>query len=219
MRPTRGPLPSGSSLRRTYTIASGWTMRRPCLTVASNSVDRLMRLPADSTAAKPAVTIRQSTHGGLCGADSTRWIARPGCASAAGNRERGLGAGCSAGKSACPWPRRSPRCVWHNHLAAVFSNSSFGGGLAAGRRGPQNARSRSQPHRRLSGDCLRVLTSPRPVKPRQSQLTHTGPVARAAKSRETVVSSSDSRPTLTRIGNKCWQPHRNLLASGSAVSA
>jgi hypothetical protein len=45
-----------------------------------------------------------------------------------------------------------------------FASAPVGGGLAAGRRGPQAHHPGSQPYRRLSGDCLRVLTSLRWVK-------------------------------------------------------
>lgn len=123
INPTRGPLQSCDWLpRRTWTTTSGCTVRIPYLTVASNSVDRLMRLRADSTAKKPAVTIRQSVRDGLYGAGRTRWLARPEYASSAENHERGLGAGCSAGRSACPWPRRSPRCVSHT-IRPLISHS------------------------------------------------------------------------------------------------
>jgi hypothetical protein len=112
IRPTRGALPSSqSSPRRTCTTRSGWTIRVPYLTVALKSVDRLMRLRAGSTARRPDVAIRQIIRGGPCGAGWTRSPDRHGCASAIGSRARGLGAGCSAGTSACPWPRRSPCCV------------------------------------------------------------------------------------------------------------
>ncbi|GJO06856.1 hypothetical protein NJB1907f34b_31740 [Mycobacterium marinum] len=50
-------------------MTSGCTVRTPCLTVAANSVDRLMRLRADSTAGKPGAAIRQLMHGGPYGAD------------------------------------------------------------------------------------------------------------------------------------------------------
>jgi hypothetical protein len=95
-------------------MTSGCTVRSPRFSVASNSVDRLMRLRAGSTAEKPAAAFRQITRGGLCGAGWRRWSARPEYASATGSRARGLGAGYSAGRSACPWPRHSPRCPWLN---------------------------------------------------------------------------------------------------------
>jgi hypothetical protein len=93
-------------------MTSGCTARVPRFSVVSNSVDRLMRLRAESTAEKPAVAIRQITRDGLYGAGSTRRNARPEYASVSGSRARGLGAGCSAGRSACPWPRHSPCCPW-----------------------------------------------------------------------------------------------------------
>jgi hypothetical protein len=61
---------------------------------------------------KPVVQIRQTVRGGPYGAGWTRRTARPGYASATGSHARGHGAGYSAGTSACPWPRYSPRCLW-----------------------------------------------------------------------------------------------------------
>jgi hypothetical protein len=100
---------------------SGCVVRTPCLTVAANSVDRVMRLRAGSTAKRPDVAIRQTARGGPYGAGRTQSSARRGYASATGNRARGLGAGYSAGRSVCPWPRRSPRCVSHCRPAAQTS--------------------------------------------------------------------------------------------------
>lgn len=119
--------PSGG--RRRWTTTSGCAARTPRLTVASNSVDRLMRLRAGSTAEKPDVAIRQIARGAPYGAGSTQSSVRRGCACATGSHARGLGAGCSAGRSACPWPRRSPRCVSHFHPAGQTSRS----GSSAGR--------------------------------------------------------------------------------------
>ncbi len=177
--PTRGAVPSSGSLpRRTWMMTSGCTMRIPRFTAASNSVDRLMRLRAGSTAGKPDVAIRQITRGGPYGADWTRWNARHGYASASGSHARGLGAGYSAGRSACPWPRRSPRCVCSHCRRPLRVSISLVCGLA-GRwsccwpaRSPGT--SRSQPYRRLSGDCLRVLTRLRRVKPGLPQRTRSG---------------------------------------------
>jgi hypothetical protein len=109
--PTRGPLPTSSFPRRICTITSDCTARTPYFTVASNSVDRLIRLRAGSTAKKPDVAIRQTERGGPYGAGWTRSNARHGSASASGSHARGHGAGYWAGRSACPWPRRSPCCV------------------------------------------------------------------------------------------------------------
>ena len=130
INPTRGPgAASRPSARRTWTTTSGCAARSPCFTVASNSVDRLMRLRAESTAEKPDVAIRQIARRGPYGADSRQSSARRGYACATGSHARGLGAGCSAGRSACPWPRRSPRCVSHFHPAGQTSRS----GSSAGR--------------------------------------------------------------------------------------
>ena len=119
---------------------SGCAVRIPYFTVASNSADRLMRLRAGSTANEPDVAIRQITLGGPCGADWTRSNVQRGSAYVDGSRARGLGVGCSAGRSACPWSRRSPRCIElkTSEPSDHFTSTSVGSGLAAGRRGPQN---------------------------------------------------------------------------------
>jgi len=119
--PTRGAAPACPDRRR-WRIRSGCAVRIPCFTVAANSVDRLMRLRAGSTAERPDAAIRQKARGVPYGADRTQSSARRGYASATGNRARGLGADCSAGRSACPWPRRSPRCVSHCRPAAQTTN-------------------------------------------------------------------------------------------------
>jgi hypothetical protein len=118
--PTCGPCPaSDSRSRRRWTTRSGCAVRIPYRTVASNSRDRLMRLCAGSTANKPVDQIRQIARGDPCGGGQTQWLARPGYACASGSRAHGLGAGCSAGRSACPWPRRSPRSVSLEAFPAV----------------------------------------------------------------------------------------------------
>ena len=85
-------------------------------------------------------------------------MARPaGCACATGSRAYVCDDGCSAGRSACPWPRWSLL----NHPTAVSIRASTGR-----HRGPCKAAGRarhpevpgSRPCRRRSGDCLRVPT-------------------------------------------------------------
>ena len=150
---------------------SGCTVRIPYFTVASNSFDRLMRLRAESTANEPDVTIRQITLAGLCGADWTRPNVQRGSASVDGSRARGLGAGYSAGRSACPWPRHSPRCIELKHLSRPTTSPVRRSGVVLLLAGavPKTRHFGSQPYRRLSGDCLRVLTSLLRVKPGLSQ--------------------------------------------------
>jgi hypothetical protein len=111
--PTFGASAVVPSPRRTYITRSGCTARVPCLTVASKSVDRVMRFRAESTAVTPGLKIKQSASGVPCDADRTRSPGPPWYASAAGTRARANGAGYSAERSACPWPRLSPRCIWH----------------------------------------------------------------------------------------------------------
>ena len=89
---------------------------------------------------------------------------------------------------------------------------------------PRQHRSGSQPYHRLSGDCLRVLTGLRPVKPglaqrsrgtsRKSFLqTYEVGELRSARRRQDTPKKTIGMP------QNCWQPHRKLLTSGNAVSA
>jgi hypothetical protein len=89
--------------RRACTTRSGWATRTPFLTARLKSVDRLIRFPAGSTARD--LVVRQSENRGLCGGGRRRWPGLHGCACAAENREPWPDADCSAGRSACPWPR------------------------------------------------------------------------------------------------------------------
>ena len=98
--PIRGP--GSAESRRACTTISGCTARTPCLTVVPNSADRVIRNWAGSTRVD---RVRQSDRDGPCGAYRPRSPVRPECASATGNHEPVRAAGCSAGRSACPWPR------------------------------------------------------------------------------------------------------------------
>jgi hypothetical protein len=111
--PTFGASDVASSPRRTYITRSRCTALVPCLTVVSKSADRVMRFRAESTAETPGLEIKQSASDVPYDADSTPLPGLPWYASAAGSRARGHGAGYSAGTSACPLPRLSPRCLWH----------------------------------------------------------------------------------------------------------
>jgi hypothetical protein len=132
-----------------------------------------MRFRAESTAVTPSLQIKQSASDGPCDAGSTRLTGLPVSASAAGNRAHEHGAGCSAGRCACPLPRLSPRCIWHRAPAGFVvpvghdcpHEASLG---FVSRWCPARAPCillGSQPYRRLSGDCTRVLTCVPPVKP------------------------------------------------------
>jgi hypothetical protein len=101
--------------------------------------------------------------------------------------------------------------------------------LAAGRRGPQAYQPRSQPYRRLSGDCLRVLTRLGWVKLglAQRSSSNTGENIRSHAVGDTapgtITATNRSTPQRTLknpIGmqRNGWQPHGKLLASGNAVS-
>src|SRR6202161_736542 len=92
---------------------SGCTARVPRLTVVPKSADRVMRFRAESTAVTPGLEIKQSASDVPYDAAPTQLPGLPWYASATGSRARGLGAGYSAGRSACPLPRLSPHCIWH----------------------------------------------------------------------------------------------------------
>ena len=85
-------------------------------------------------------------NGDPCGAGRTRSRARHGCAYAAGSRAPALGAGCSAGRSACPWPRLSllvvsavaVRCTRLRVHTGRSRQPLVSSGLARNRRGPEN---------------------------------------------------------------------------------
>jgi hypothetical protein len=130
------------------TTRSGCAARMPLRTAKPKSADRLIRLRAGSTAR--VLGVRQSENRGPCGGGTTRSPGQRGCACAAGTREPSPAADCSAGRSVCPWPRRS--------LLVTFGGPDRGGAdahprtskphsftLRKIRRGPEN---RSLPCRR-----------------------------------------------------------------------
>ena len=110
--------------------------------------------------------VRQSENDGPCGADPPRWHGRRGYACATGNRGPWPDAGCSAERSACPWPplfsssSDSPdaaeRCAFRAPglplVKALFRTGAVPG-------------LRSLPCRRRLGDCSRVLRTLLQVKP------------------------------------------------------
>lgn len=228
--PTRGPVAASRSLpRRTWTMTSGCAARMPCFTVASKSVDRLMRLRAGSTAEKPDVAIRQIARGAPYGAGSTQSSVRRGYACATGSRARGLGAGCSAGRSACPWPRRSPRCVSHFHPAGQTVSLKFVCGrsevilLLAGAVPRQTWVAAASP------TFGRLFEGTDRASPGQTWPAPRHPLDRGRRHRHrrppsgrppTGVEPNQAHRTLNNpIGmqQNGWQPHGKLLASASVV--
>ena len=193
-----------------------------------------MRLRAGSTAEKPAVTLRQITRDGLYGAGWRRWSARPEYASASGSRARGLGAGCSAGRSACPWPRHSPRCPWlkaSSHPPTTLADCVR---LRVDRRWVLLLAGAVPGHKirvaAVSPTFGRLFegteepspgqTWPAPTEPNRNKRGTFVPGG-AAAARYPQQTTDDPRTTLKRpIGmqQNCWQPHGKLLASGNAVS-
>jgi hypothetical protein len=199
--PTRGPLPTSSFPRRICTITSDCTARTPYFTVASNSVDRLIRLRAGSTAKN--LTLRSGRQRATAltapvGHDRTPRAGPHPQAEAMhagtapvirleGPLALGHGVLLVVSRSGLSQPSGRSR------FATAMVRGSVGGGLAAGRRGPQARQPRSQPYRRLSGDCLRVLTRVRWVKLGLSQRTH-----RQTAVKTFVLGSAVSRRNRTR---------------------
>jgi hypothetical protein len=193
-----------------------------------------MRLFAGSTAQGPGVAFRQTPHAGLYGGGWKRSNARRGCASAVGNHARGLGAGCWAGRSACPWPRRSPRCVrleCPSHPAARTLQLSWSAGRpglvgacrATGRRGPQAVISASVWVAAVSPTFGRLSEGTDVRSPGQTWPlpTHHDPPPGAATLETSIGGQPNPRPsgaTQMNLGvmlRNCWQPNRKLLASVS----
>jgi hypothetical protein len=213
-----------------WTMTSGCTARIPRFSVASNSVDRLMRLRAGSTAEKPAVAFRQITRGGLYGAGWTRRSARREYASATGNRARGLGAGYSAGRSAYPWPRHSPCCPWldpsshpptpladcvllpvDRRWVLLLAGAVPGCKIRVAAVSPTFGRLFEGTEQLSLGQTWSPPTDPTEINAK--------PLSPAAPLRHDI----GNRPQTTLkkpIGmqQNCWQPHGKLLASGNAVS-
>jgi hypothetical protein len=115
--------------------------------------------------------ITQSACGGPCRGDSTRSPGLPGSASAAGIRALARGAGCSAEKSACPWPRLS---LLNSSGARAPPLSTPTGGtrpplvsscVSLASPGAVSRHPRVAAVSPLSGDCTRVLTRFAWVKP------------------------------------------------------
>jgi len=105
-KPICGESPGGEWIwRLACTTRSGCAARTPLRTAKPKSADRLIRLGAGSTTRD--LCVRQSENRGPCGGGTTRSPDRRGCACAAEIREPSPAADCSAGRSVCPWPRRS----------------------------------------------------------------------------------------------------------------
>lgn len=104
-----------------------------------------------------------------CGAGPSRWRARHGCAYADGSREPAPGAGCSAGRSACPWPRLYLLVVWQSlsggHAYACTQTNATARYKLWSRSKPARSRIPVAAVSPRTGDCSRVLTELPLVKP------------------------------------------------------
>ena len=154
-----------------------------------------------------------------CGAGPTRWRARRAYAYADGSHEPAPGAGCSAGRSACPWPRLYLLVVWRllsgvHACAAPQTNRPLvvSSGLARNRRCPDTPVAAVSPTygRLFEGTDL---TSPGQTALSCGESPHESPAVTA------VTHRSLRRYTfVTAMLQNGWHPPRKLLASAKAVS-
>lgn len=140
--------------------------------------------------------VRQSENDGLCVAAPPRSRDRRGYACATGNRGPSPGAGCSAGRCACPWP-------------PLFSSSSgsHGPGTQPVHPDVRTASCQSSlPNRRGPEDPVAAVSPTFGRLFEGTEVTSAGQTAPIASRRQRL-------PTLLVI---CWHSARNLLASGRA---
>lgn len=160
---------------------SGCVTRSPCLTVASKSVDRVMRFCAESTAMPPGMDQAVSERRPLRRRLDT--IARP-----ARVRIRSRKPWTRAWRRLFGWKVRLPFATALSSLPLASHPATYRVRpdtiartkpqlalcLAGNRRGPRTKSLGSQPYRRLSGDCSRVLMRLRRVKPVAGRCLVTG---------------------------------------------
>lgn len=165
-KPTSGA--DATSARQAWTTMSGCAARTPRLTVWLKSADRVIRFWAGSTGS--GSRFRRSGNDGPCDAGPTRWPARHESSSAAENHGPSPGAGYSAGRCACPWPRQSLLVSGsHGHLDDLRASPVAGLPLLNLVEPARSRTARSLPCRRRLGDCSRVLRSLAQVKPHSSR--------------------------------------------------
>ncbi len=164
--------------------------------------------------------IRQSVTDDPCGAGPTRSRARRASAYADGSRELAPGAGCSAGRSACPWPRLYLLVVWRPLSGAHACACTPAFATAVGklwsrsnRRGPESVAAVSPTYGRL----FEVLTSLPLVKPPCRAVDH--------RTDPPLLPQPSPFPQLRylvviRMLQNGWHPppRKKLLASAKAVS-
>jgi hypothetical protein len=181
-------------------MRSGCDIRIPCFTVISNSVDRFMRLRTDNTAKNPA--LRSSSQG------AAALTAPVGHDRTAGSSAHPQAEAMHAGSP--PVVRLKGALALGHHVLLVVSRSgnpnhpavlrlfvrgSVGdGSCSLAGAVPSHG---SQPYRRRSGDCLRVLTCCRRVKPslhQHSRLNSPGSEATRARGAGRLPAASRTRP-------------------------
>jgi hypothetical protein len=99
---------------------------------------------------------------------------------------------------------------------------SIGSNLAVGRRGPQARHPGSQPYRRLSGDCLRVLTHLRWVKPGLAQRRPSNrvkaPVFMLSAARPCTIDGHKAKHAPENPKEPDWNATERLAAARKTVS-
>ena len=198
--PTCGVLVSSALLpRRTCTTISGCTVRIPYLTVASNSVAHLMRLRAGSTAKTRRCDQADNARRPLRRRLDT--IERP-----ARVRIRRRKPCTRARRRLFGWKVRLPLATafsssYHHPAAHASLVHRSGVVLLLAGAVPKTHHHGSQPYRRLSGDCLRVLTSVRWVKPGSNTwVSPTNPLVRCVNVRHRKDLAKANPPN--RCGNR-----------------
>jgi hypothetical protein len=182
-----------------------------------------MRFRAESTAVIPGLEIKQSAIGVPYDADPTRLPGPPWYASAAGSRARGLGAGYSAGRSACPLPRLSPHYIWHRvpagtrcrSVTLTLTKPRCALCLAGNRRGP---RAQCSDRSRIA-DFRATVRGYLPLFARSNLACATAGSAAIFHCRHTRHRSAEqSLGTAFPMLQNGWREPGKLLASVSAVS-
>ena len=158
---------------------------------------------------------------GPCYAGPTRWRDQRASACAGGNRAPWHGAGCSAGTSACPWPRLYllsvcdpfPRAhVNMSVLEAVAVRTLRWSRLLAPAREPDD------PSRSRIATFGRLFEGTDEISLGQTCLLRSDRHPDFVTSFPPVTIETDARQPVLAMLQNCWHPAINLLASAKAIS-